>query len=276
MAATIGLVLAFRSSSNLAAAYGVAVTTTMMITTLLAFVVAWRRWKWPLWAAVGVTVPFLIVDLAFFGANMVKVFQGGWFPLAAGAFVYLLMTTWKKGRDILSERLEADAYPFKEFVERVRPETPPRVPGTAIFMSRYLEATPPALLHNLKHNMVLHRVVVLLTVQTEEVPQVPPEERIELEDLGKGFYRVVAHFGFMDYPGVPEMLDSLRAKGLDLDPMRTSFFLGRETLIASKRPGMAIWREKLFSVMSRNALRPTDFFHIPANRVVELGVQVEL
>jgi KUP system potassium uptake protein len=276
MAATIGLVLAFRSSSNLAAAYGIAVTTTMMITTLLAFVVAWRRWKWPLWAAVGVTVPFLFVDLAFFGANMVKVLQGGWFPLAAGGFVYLLMATWKKGRDILAERLETDAYPFKEFVERVQPETPPRVPGTAIFMSRYLEATPPALLHNLKHNMVLHRVVVLLTVQTEEVPQVPPEERIELEDLGKGFYRVVAHFGFMDYPGVPEMLDSLRAKGLDLDPMRTSFFLGRETLIASKRPGMAIWREKLFAVMSRNALRPTDFFHIPANRVVELGVQVEL
>jgi KUP system potassium uptake protein len=143
-------------------------------------------------------------------------------------------------------------------------------------MSRYAGATPPALLHNLKHNMVLHQPVILLTVVTEELPQVPPEERLELQDLGKGFYQVSVHFGFMESPGVPEVLDSLRARGLELDPMRTSFFLGRETLIPSRRPGMAIWREKLFAAMSRNALRPTDFFHIPANRVVEVGVQVEL
>jgi KUP system potassium uptake protein len=276
MAATIGLVLAFRSSSHLAAAYGVAVTTTMMITTVLAFVVARRRWKWPLWAALGVTVPFLAVDLAFFGANMVKVLQGGWFPLAAGAFVYLLMTTWKKGRDILAGRLQTESYPFAQFVARLRPESLARVPGTAVFMSRYVEAMPPALLHNLKHNKVLHRQIVLLNVVTEEIPQVPREERVELIDLGKGFYQAIAHFGFMETPGVPEMLDSLRAKGLDLNPARISFFLGRETLIATKRPGMAIWREKLFSVMARNSLRPTDFFHIPANRVVELGLQVEL
>ena len=276
MAATIGLVLAFRSSSHLAAAYGVAVTTTMMITTLLAFMVARRRWAWPLWAALGVTVPFLIVDLAFFGANMVKVLQGGWLPLAAGAFVYLLMSTWKKGREILAARLQTAAYPLARFVERLRLDTPARVPGTAVFMSRYPEATPPALLHNLKHNKVLHRQVVLLHVVTEEVPQVPPEERVDVKDLAKGFYQVVAHIGFMESPGVPEILDSLRAKGLDLNPRRITFFLGRETLIATERPGMAIWREKLFSVMSRNSLRPTDFFHIPANRVVELGLQVEL
>jgi KUP system potassium uptake protein len=186
------------------------------------------------------------------------------------------MTTWKKGRDILAGRLQTESYPFAQFVARLRPDRLARVPGTAIFMSRYVEAMPPALLHNLKHNRVLHRQIVLLNVVTEEIPQVPREERIELKDLGKGFYQAIAHFGFMESPGVPEMLDSLRAKGLDLNPARISFFLGRETLIATKRPGMAIWREKLFAAMSRNSLRPTDFFHIPANRVVELGLQVEL
>jgi KUP system potassium uptake protein len=276
MVATIGLVLAFRTSSNLAAAYGIAVTMTMLITTLLAFVVAYRRWKWPLWAACAVTVMFLIVDVSFFGANMVKVFQGGWFPLAAGAFVYLLMSTWKRGRDILATRLAKDAFPFAQFVENTRPDSPHRVPGTAIFMARDAQATPAALLHNLKHNKVLHEKVVLLTVVTEEIPQVPKEDRLELESLGKGFYKVIAHYGFMQFPGVPDVLDSLRARGVDLDLMRTSFFLSRETLIPSKRPGMALWREKLFAVMSRNALRPTDFFRIPANRVVELGVQVKL
>jgi KUP system potassium uptake protein len=276
MIGTIGLVLAFRSSSHLAAAYGVAVTTTMLITTLLAFMVAWRRWHWPLWAALVVTVLFSIVDIAFFGANMVKVHQGGWFPLAVGALVYILMSTWQRGRQILAARLAKDAFPFAEFVANVQPDSPPRVPGTAIFMARNADATPSALLHNLKHNKVLHEKVLLLTVMTEEFPQVPKGERIEMQDMGKGFYRVVAHYGFMQIPGVPDMLDSLRAEGLELDLMRTSFFLSRETLIPSKRPGMALWREKLFAVMSRNALRPTDFFRIPVNRVVELGVQVKL
>jgi KUP system potassium uptake protein len=276
MICTIGLVLSFRSSSNLAAAYGIAVTMTMLITTLLAFVVAYRRWKWPLWAALGVTLMFLAVDLAFFGANMVKVFQGGWFPLVMGALVYILMSTWSRGRDILAMRLRKDAFPFQEFVANIRPESPARVAGTAIFMARDAQATPAALLHNLKHNKVLHEHVVLLTVATEEIPQVPKEDRVELEDMGKGFYKVIAHYGFMQFPGVPDVLDSLRAKGLDLDLMRTSFFLSRETLIPSKRPGMALWREKLFAVMSRNALRPTDFFRIPVNRVVELGMQVKL
>ncbi|HEY2740029.1 MAG TPA: potassium transporter Kup [Thermoanaerobaculia bacterium] len=276
MVSTIVLVLSFRSSSNLAAAYGIAVTMTMLITTLLAFVVAYRRWKWPLWAAVSVTVLFLIVDLAFFGANIVKIHQGGWFPLVVGAFVYLLMSTWKRGRHILAERLQRDAFPFAQFVATVRPDSPPRVPGTAVFMARDSEATPAALLHNLKHNKVLHEQVILLTVITEEIPQVPKERRIEVTDMTKGCYKVVARYGFMQYPGVPDVLDSLRVKGLDLDLMRTSFFLSRETLIPSKRPGMALWREKLFALMSRNALRPTDFFRIPVNRVVELGMQVKL
>jgi KUP system potassium uptake protein len=276
MVSTIVLVISFRSSSNLAAAYGIAVTMTMLITTLLAFFVAYRRWKWPLWAAVSVTVLFLFVDLSFFGANMVKVLQGGWFPLVVGAFVYLLMSTWNRGRDILAKRLQKDSFPFAQFVAGVRPESPPRVSGTAIFMARDADATPAALLHNLKHNKVLHEQVVLLTVVTEQVPQVPKENRVELVDMTRGFYKVIAHYGFMQYPGVPDVLDSLRAKGLDLDLMRTSFFLSRETLIPSKRPGMALWREKLFALMSRNALRPTDFFRIPANRVVELGMQVKL
>jgi KUP system potassium uptake protein len=276
MAATIVLVISFRSSSNLAAAYGIAVTTTMLITTLLAFFVAYRRWKWPLWAAAAVTALFLFVDLSFFGANMVKVLQGGWFPLAVGALVYLLMSTWSRGRDVLAKRLQKDSFPFAQFVAGVRPDSPPRVSGTAIFMARDSEATPAALLHNLKHNKVLHEQVVLLTVVTEQIPQVPKERRVELFDMTKGFYKVIAHYGFMQYPGVPDVLDSLRAQGLDLDLMRTSFFLSRETLIPSKRPGMALWREKLFALMSRNALRPTDFFRIPANRVVELGMQVKL
>jgi KUP system potassium uptake protein len=276
MVSTIVLVISFRSSSNLAAAYGIAVTTTMLITTLLAFFVAYRRWKWPLWAAVAVTVLFLFVDLSFFGANMVKVLQGGWFPLVVGAFVYLLMSTWSRGRDVLAKRLQKDSFPFAQFVAGVRPESPPRVSGTAIFMARDADATPAALLHNLKHNKVLHEQVVLLTVVTEQVPQVPKEDRVELVDMTKGFYKAIAHYGFMQYPGVPDVLDSLRAQGLDLDLMRTSFFLSRETLIPSKRPGMALWREKLFALMSRNALRPTDFFRIPVNRVVELGMQVKL
>jgi KUP system potassium uptake protein len=276
MIGTIGLVLSFRSSSSLAAAYGVAVTTTMLVTTLLAFMVAWRRWHWPLWGALTVTVLFLIVDIAFFGANMVKVHQGGWFPLAVGGLVYTLMSTWKRGRDILAARLAKDAFPYQQFVENTRPDSPQRVPGTAIFMARDAEATPSALLHNLKHNKVLHEQVILLTVNSEEIPQVPKEERIELRELGKGFYTVIAHYGFMQVPGVPDVLENLRDKGLELDLMKTSFFLSRETLIPSKRPGMALWREKLFAVMSRNAVRPTDFFRIPVNRVVELGVQVKL
>jgi len=276
MLATIGLVLGFRSSSNLAAAYGVAVTTTMLVTTLLAFVVARRLWRWPLAAALAVTALFLSVDVAFFGANMVKLLQGGWLPLAVGALVYMLMTTWKRGRDILAAHLQSDSLPFAQFVATVRPQSPPRVPGIAIFMSRDAAATPTALLHNLKHNKVLHETVLLLTVMTEEIPHVPDEERVELTDLGKGFYQAVAHFGFMQYPEIGEVLDALRAKGLELELLRISFFLGRETLMPGKGGAMAKWREKLFSRMSRNALRPTDFFRIPANRVVELGVQVTL
>jgi KUP system potassium uptake protein len=276
MLATIGLVLGFRASTRLASAYGVAVTTTMVVTTLLAAVVARRVWGWSLWAVGAVTAGFLAVDLAFFGANIVKVAEGGWFPLLVGVGVYTLMRTWDCGRQILSDLVARDALPFEEFVASTQPDSPVRVPGTAVFMSRNPQATPTSLLHNLKHNHVLHRQVVLLTVLAEEVPQVPAVERVRVEPLGKGFFRVVARYGFMENPELSGMLEGARAQGLDLDLMKTSFFLGRDTLVPAEHPAMALWREKLFAVMARNALRPTDFFRIPPNRVVELGMQVRI
>ena len=276
MLATISLVLGFRSSGNLAAAYGVSVTTTMVITTFLAQIVARRLWGWPGSLVIPVAALFLLVDGSFLGANLVKVPDGGWFPLVIGVVIYTFMSTWKKGRAILADRLREGALPFEQFIDSVSPTSPSRVPGTAVFMSRDPDSTPTALLHNLKHNKVLHERTVLLTVITEEYPQVPKGERVEVQDLGKGFYRVIARYGFLQNPGVPDVIEEIRAKGLELNAMQTTFFLSRETLIPSKKPGMAIWREKLFALMVRNALRPTDFFRIPPNRVVELGMQVRL
>ncbi|HEV2846763.1 MAG TPA: KUP/HAK/KT family potassium transporter, partial [Thermoanaerobaculia bacterium] len=276
MFSACGLVLAFQKSTNLAAAYGVAVTTTMVITTILAYVIARRLWGWSPWVVAPVAVFFLVIEGSFFGANILKVWDGGWLPLTVGALVYTVMATWKKGRQILGERLAQDALPMEQFVANVQPDSPPRVPGTAIFLSRDPRGTPTALLHNLKHNKVLHSKVIVLSLQTEEIPAVPADERIELQPLGKEFYRLIAHYGFMQDPGVPDVLAQLKKKGLELDLMSTTFFLSRETLIPSKKPGMAIWRERLFALMSRNAQRPTEFFRIPANRVVELGMQVRL
>jgi KUP system potassium uptake protein len=277
MLATFGLVIGFRRSTNLAAAYGVAVTATMVITTVLAYVVARQVWGWKFALVAPVAAFFLVVDGSFFGANIIKVEDGGWFPLLVGVVVYTLMCTWKKGRQILADRLQADCLPLQTFVESIKQGSPIRVPGTAVFLARDPQGTPPSLLHNLKHNKVLHSRVIFLTMINEEVPTVPPEERLEIEDLGKDCYRVLAHYGFIQNPGVPDVLHLLREqKGIHLDPMSTTFFLSRETLIPSRKPGMAIWREKLFAVMVRNAQRPTDFFRIPVNRVVELGMQVRL
>ncbi len=276
MLACMGLVLGFRSSSNLAAAYGVAVTTTMTITTVLLFVVARERWKWSLPLAAAVTGFFLLVDFAFWGANLIKIPHGGWFPLVVGAIIFGLMATWKRGRQILTERLSDGALPIELFVQDLAAKSSPRVPGTAVFMYSNPEATPPALLHNLKHNKVLHERVVFLSVGTAEVPHVPSEERASVEDLGVGFYRVRLNYGFMEEPNVPEALQALRAKGLEFKPLETTYFLGRETLIPSRRPGMAIWREHLFAAMNRNARTATSFFCLPPNRVVELGAQIEL
>jgi KUP system potassium uptake protein len=275
MLATIGLVLGFRESSNLAAAYGVAVTTTMVITTLLAFFVARQR-NWPLALAMLVSGVFLFVDLAFFGANMIKVAQGGWFPLLVALLVFVVMTTWKRGREIMAERLQKGALPAEVFIADAARRGQMRVPGVAVFLNSDPRATPIALLHNIKHNKVLHETNVFMTIAVEEVPHVPREERVAVEELGHGFYRLIARYGFMQDPHVPRVLRSAAGKGLDVDPMAASFFLSRNTLLHSKRPGMAPWREKLFILMARNASRPTQFFRIPPNRVVELGMQVEI
>jgi len=276
MVACITLVVTFRSSSNLAAAYGVAVTTTMVVTTLLMFIVLHERWSWSLPVAVAFTALFLLIDLSFWGANLIKIPAGGWFPLVIGAIVFTLMTTWKRGRSILGERLGAGALRFADFAERMRADRVTHVPGTAVFMYSDPEATPPALLHNLKHNKVLHERVILLSVMTEEIPHVARADRINVHKLENGFSRVILHYGFMETPNVPRDLPLARHAGLPIKMKEVSYFLGRERLFASKQPGMAIWRERLFAFMSRNARPATDFFRLPPDRVVELGAQIEL
>ncbi len=277
MLGTIGLVLGFRSSSNLAAAYGVAVTATMGITTALLYVVARQIWGWSRLRALLLMGIFLVIDLAFFGANMIKVAHGGWFPLLAAAVVFTVMTTWRRGRRILTDRIREDAMADRAFVTSIMRHPPPRVSGTAVFMDRTFDGIPLALLHNLKHNKVLHEKVVLLTIVTEEIPYVPDEEQVQATDLGLGLYRVVARHGFMDeYVNVPEMVSSIVLPGVSFEPDHTTFFLGRETLLATERPGMALWREQLFAWMSRNAQGAALFFRLPPDRVVEVGAQIEL
>ncbi|HEV7589257.1 MAG TPA: potassium transporter Kup [Longimicrobium sp.] len=276
MLACIGLTLGFQRSTNVAAAYGVAVTTTMVVTTLLLFTVERERWKWPIAATLAFTGFFLAIDLAFWGANIVKIPHGGWFPLVVGAGVFTLMSTWKTGRAILAARLQEGTLPLELFLADVGRHAMPRVPGTAVFMYGSRTGTPPALLHSVKHYKVLHEQVVLLSVETQEIPHVPEEERVTVETLEHGFYRIVLAYGFMEEPAVTEALAGVKAGALDLRPAHTTYFLGRETLIPSKRPGMAMWREHLFALMSRNARTATSFFGLPPNRVVELGAQIEL
>ncbi|CAK0781036.1 K(+):H(+) symporter Kup [Gammaproteobacteria bacterium] len=274
--AVVLLVVGFGSSDALAAAYGIAVTGTMVSTTLLMAVVARRLWHWSL-AVVAVSVGLtLAVDLAFFGINLPKVSEGGWFPLAVGAGVYLLMVTWKQGREMLAERLAPHMIPVDSFLDALAVSPPFRAPGTAVFMTARSEGIPHALLHNLLHNHVLHEQVVLLTVLVEEVPVVDEEERIEIHPIRPGFERITIRYGFSETPDVPLALTLCRAYGLEFDPMKTSFFLSRETLIPSLGPGMMLWREHLFAAMARNAGSATDFLRLPTNRVVELGTQVEL
>jgi KUP system potassium uptake protein len=276
MIACIGLVLGFQSSSNLAAAYGVAVTFTMLTTTILFYFAARRLWHWPRWLAGSLCGFFVLVEGILCTANLLKIAHGGWFPLAVAAIVFTLLTTWKTGRRVLGERLRSSFIPLKLFLDDVDRTAPLRVPGTAVFLSSNADATPLALLHNLKHNRVLHQSVVFLTIQIEDVPHIRKKDRISLEKLRAGFHRVIARYGFMEDPNVPEVLDQCRPLGLEFEWMNTTFFLSRETIIATKQPGMWLWREKLFAFLSRNAQRPTDFFRIPANRVVELGMQVEM
>ncbi|MHB1222991.1 MAG: potassium transporter Kup [Gemmatimonadaceae bacterium] len=275
MIACIGLVLGFRSSSNLAAAYGVAVTTTMVVTTMLLYFVMRERWGWSRWRAMPVTAIFLVIDLAFWSANLLKIPHGGWFPLVVGAVVFTLLTTWKRGRLMLSKRMRERTLPRELFVQNMAHSPPTRVPGTAVFMYG-ATGTPPALLHNLKHNKVLHERVVFLSIITEEVPSVPAGERLHVEALGYGLFQVELRYGFMEDVDVPAALAMVTHEGLDFPPMETTYFLGRETLIATRRRGMALWREHLFAVMSRNARSATSYFRLPPNRVVELGAQIEI
>jgi KUP system potassium uptake protein len=272
----IAIVVSFRTSSNLAAAYGVAVTSTMVITTVLFYVVARNRWGWGFLSAGALAAFFLIIDLAFFGANIIKVVQGGWFPLVLAGLVFAVMTTWKKGRRILAERSQSDNQPLEEFLEEVARLKPLRVSGTAIFMNGNATRTPPALVNNLEHNKILHQHVLFLTVKTSLVPYVSPHERAEIEPVGNGFYRLRLFYGFMEDPDIPKALESVNVPGLVLDEKDTTYFLGRETIMASKRPGMALWRERIFALISQNATSATAYFCLPPDRVVELGSQIEI
>jgi KUP system potassium uptake protein len=272
----IALVLAFRSSTNLAAAYGIAVTGTMIITTLFAYVVARRQWGWRKRLALPVFGALLALDLTFLAANSTKILDGGWFPLVFGGAVYLLLTTWKAGRELLQDRLDTQALLLKDFIPAIETPDTISVPGTAVFMTPYPEHVPHALLHNLKHNKVLHEQVALVTVTVESVPRVPAAQRVVVERLTHRFHRVHIHFGFMDAPDVPSALEWCGEQGLDLDPMTTSFFLGRETVVPRVGAEMPYWREALFAGMCRNARTAADFFGLPPNQVVELGTRVAL
>jgi KUP system potassium uptake protein len=273
----MGLVLGFGSSSDLAGAYGIAVTATMAIDSILIFFVARRLWNWPLWVAVPVSVIFLLIDLSFFSANIVKILDGGWFPVVVAVIVFILLSTWKRGREILFERLRPEAIPIAPFIKSITDRPPVRVPGTGIFLTASQGTVPRSMLHNLNHNKVLHERVVLLTVSSEDVPYVSDERRADVDPLGYEFYRVTAHYGFKDEPDVPEALaQAAKHLGIEFNMMNTSFFLSRQTLVPTLAPGMALWREKLFAAMSRNAANDTAFFKIPANRVVELGTWIEL
>jgi KUP system potassium uptake protein len=273
---TILIVIGFRSSGALAAAYGIAVTMTMVITVILLHVVATERWKWPLLAAWAMTATFLTIDVAFFAANVLKIREGGWLPLVIGAFLFTLMTTWKTGRRIVAERLNARAIPLEDFVAAIAAHPPPRVSGTAVFMTAQARGTPAALAHNLRYNKILHEHVIVLMSRTAATPFVDDEARVEVQILGQGIANVVVQYGFMEDPDIPQALQLVKQKGVELDTDDVTFFLGRETLLVTHQKGMAMWREKLFVVMTRNATRATAFFRLPPERVVELGVQVEM
>ena len=275
MTMVILLVLFFRTSSNLTSAYGIAVTGAMMIDTCLLGVALIRLWHWPKYAAFPLLALFFVVDGAYLGANLTKVPDGGWFPLLVGFIIFTMLTTWSKGRKLMIERLREAAMPMKVFVSSAA-NSASRVPGTAVFMTSSAEGVPHALLHNLKHNKVLHERVILLTVKIADQPYWPEAERSDQKEIGEGFFRLVLRYGFMEEVDVPAALKRVRDCGTDFKMMDTSFFLSRQTLLASERPGMMIWREKLFAWMLRNAESAMEFFRLPTNRVVELGSQVEI
>lgn len=276
MFACLALVLGFKESSGLAGAYGIAVTATMGMTSLLYYAVCRRRWGWKPWQAVPLVILFLIFDTAFLGANLLKIVDGGWVTLSMAAVVVLLMLTWRDGRSLLARGIASATVPLEAFLEGIRRTPPHRVQGTGVFMSVSPEGTPLTLLHNFKHNRILHETVVLLSITSAPMPEVAPGERLAVTPLGEGFFRIVARYGFMETPNVPEIARLAAAHGLAMRMETTTFYLGRETLLIGKGGTMSVWRKTLFAFMSRNAWNATTFFSIPPGRVVELGARVEL
>ncbi len=276
LAAVIALVFGFRSSDNLGAAYGIAVTGTMSLTTILAFVYKTGVIGWNPWRAAALFGLFLTVDLAFFGANLLKLEQGGWFPLAVATVIFVMMGTWMRGRALLQAQRAKGAIPLDTFISTIRPGHPNRIPGTAVFMTSNVTLVPTALLHNLKHNKVLHDRVVLMKVNTEDFPHVPEEQRLEINHLDHNFHTVTVHYGFMDEPNIPRALAQCRAMQFRFNLMETSFFIGREKIVIGKGAQLWRWRKQLFIFMQTTMLSATDFFRIPSNRVVELGGQIEI
>jgi KUP system potassium uptake protein len=273
---TVGLVVGFGSSANLAGAYGVAVVTTMILTTILAFACMRLCWGWSMPKAAALAACLLAVDLAFFTANIPKIEQGAWVPLAIAAIVYILFTTWKRGRALLRERFHKEQISVEVLLKDLAKHQPIRAPGTSVFMDSNPSGIPRTLVHNLKHNHVLHERVILLTVIQEEVPRIPWSEKLEIHELAPDFFRIMAHFGFMEEPNVPAILRYAERDGLEYKPMETTFFLGRETLVMSRSRGMNYWRKLLFALLSRNAQQATLHYGIPPNRAIEIGAQVEM
>jgi KUP system potassium uptake protein len=270
------LVTTFRSSSALASAYGIAVSGTMVVTTALAYVVVRRKWGWPLWAALLLIAAFLIVDVAFFGANLMKVVDGGWVPLLLGGCSMVVMWTWVRGTTLLAEKTHRDSIPIRDLIRMLQKSNPTRVPGTAIFLTSDPNVAPTALMHNLKHNKVLHERVLVISVNTEDTPRVAPSRRYELEQLSDDFSRATLHFGYMESPRVPAALAAMRKAGFKFDIMKTSFFLGRRSIKESVTSEMPAWQDKLYVALTRQAANATDFFSIPSDRVVELGAQLTI
>jgi KUP system potassium uptake protein len=277
LVACVWLVLSFKESSALAAAYGIAVTGTMSITSVIYFQVLTRAWHWPRWRAIPLVGLFLVFDLAFFGANLMKFFDGGWFPVGLAAVIFVVMTTWKKGRALLARNLADKLLPVSLFLEDLKSMKPPRVPGTAVFMSSNPNGVPVVLLHHWKHNQVLHETVVLLSIMSENLPEIAANRRIRVNDLGQGFFHITAFYGFMQTPNVPDVMQQAAAEHrVPYQRASTSYYLGRETLLATQKSGMHRWRKALFSFISRNSRSATQYFAIPPDRVVELGMQIDL
>jgi KUP system potassium uptake protein len=272
----LAVVLGFRSSANLAAAYGIAVVGTMTIDSILVLFVFRNLWQWPWWRVVAVGGLFLCVDLAFLGGNVDKIETGGWLPLVLGVVVFTLMSTWRRGRDLVLRELKQTGLALEPFIASLAEHPPLRVPGTAVFLTANINAVPNALLHNLKHNKVLHERNVLLTVETLESPVAEYGERTEITALGHEFFRLTLRFGFAEDPDIPAALESCSAKGIGFDMMDTTFFVSRESIVATDRAGMPLWRDRLFAFLARNASSATAFFRIPGNRLIELGTQVEI